>query len=120
MAKSSDDSATPEAADQTTEAVERMTAFAERGQRIMQAFLERQAEDGGFQIPDPMVISKAFMELGAKMMAEPQKLAEAQAQLADHGMQCVALRRARCPRSEAEVKRAARGTHAVEELRRFA
>jgi len=63
------------------ETAERMTAFAERGQRIMQAFLERQTADGGFQIPDPMVVGKAFMELGAKMMAEPHKMAEAQAAL---------------------------------------
>ncbi len=58
-----------------------MTAFAERSQRIMQSFCERQAADGGFQIPDPQVVGKAFMELGAKMMADPQKLVEAQAQL---------------------------------------
>lgn len=41
-----------------------MTDFAERSQSIIQAFCERQAADGGFQIPDPMVIGRAFMELG--------------------------------------------------------
>jgi len=55
--------------------------FAERSQRIVQAFCERQAEDGGFQLPDPMVIGKAFMEMGAQMMSDPAKLAEAQAEL---------------------------------------
>ena len=55
--------------------------FAERSQRIIQAFCERQAEDGGFQLPDPMVIGKAFMEMGTQMMADPAKLAEAQAEL---------------------------------------
>ncbi len=58
-----------------------MTAYAERSQRIINAFYERQAKDGGFQIPDPAVIGKAFLDVGAKMMADPAKLMEAQAQL---------------------------------------
>ncbi|MEK9726152.1 MAG: class I poly(R)-hydroxyalkanoic acid synthase, partial [Rhodospirillaceae bacterium] len=69
--------ATPDA----RKAADRMVAFAERSQKIMQAFWERQAADGGFQNPDPMIVSKAFLEMGAKMMANPQKLAEAQAKL---------------------------------------
>jgi len=66
---------------QPDEMSKRMAEFAERSQRIMQAFCARQAEDGGFQIPDPVVVSKAFVEMGTKMMADPQKLVAAQAQL---------------------------------------
>jgi len=58
-----------------------MAAYAERAQRIVNAFYERQAKDGGFQMPDPVVIGKAFMEVGAKLMADPAKMWEAQAQL---------------------------------------
>ena len=61
--------------------VEALGKFAERGQRIVSAFLERQAKDGAFQLPDPFVIGGAFLDLGAHMMANPAKLAEAQADL---------------------------------------
>ena len=54
--------------------------FAGRGQRIVQGFLDRQAE--GLQIPDPAVIARAFVELGTRMLADPGKLASAQAQFA--------------------------------------
>jgi len=56
-----------------------MQEFAERGQRIAQAFIERSHNNDGFQVPDPMVISKAFMELGQQMMSDPAKLVETQA-----------------------------------------
>lgn len=56
-------------------------ALNERCQRIMQQFWERQAEQHGFQIPDPLVVGKAFFELGAAMLQDPAKLAEAQAKL---------------------------------------
>jgi polyhydroxyalkanoate synthase len=65
-------------ADRMAEAFNR---FAERGQRIVDAFVERQAEDGGFQLPDPFVVGSAFLDLGARMIADPAKLAEAQAEL---------------------------------------
>jgi len=55
--------------------------FAERSQKIVQAFLDRQAKDDDFQIPDPMIVSKAFMNLTQKMMSDPAKVAEAQAEL---------------------------------------
>jgi len=58
-----------------------MANYAERSQRIVNAFYERQAKDGGFQIPDPAVISKAFFDVGAKLLSDPAKLMEAQAQL---------------------------------------
>lgn len=53
----------------------------ERYQRIMQQFWDRQAEQQGFQIPDPLVVGKAFFELGAAMLQDPVKLAEAQSKL---------------------------------------
>ncbi len=58
-----------------------MTEFAERSQRIVNTFLERQQSDDGFKVADPAVIGRAFLDLTAKMLADPAKLAEAQAQL---------------------------------------
>ena len=58
-----------------------MGDFAERSQRIVQSFCDRQTADGGFQVADPVIIGKAFMDMTAKLMADPQKLAEAQAEL---------------------------------------
>jgi len=64
------------------EEMQRLVAdFSERSQRIMEAFCARQTESGNFQVPDPMVVGKAFMELGVRMMSDPAKLVEAQAQL---------------------------------------
>ncbi|PIW27933.1 MAG: class I poly(R)-hydroxyalkanoic acid synthase [Rhodospirillales bacterium CG15_BIG_FIL_POST_REV_8_21_14_020_66_15] len=65
----------------TEEAQRAAQALNERCQRIVQRFWERQAEQHGFQIPDPLVIGKAFFELGAAMLQDPAKLAEAQARL---------------------------------------
>ena len=56
-------------------------ALNERCQRIMQQFWERQAEHNGFQVPDPLVVGKAFFELGAVLLKDPARLAEAQARL---------------------------------------
>jgi polyhydroxyalkanoate synthase len=55
--------------------------MSERCQRIMQQFWERQADQNGFQIPDPLVVGKAFFELGAAMLQDPAKLADAQSKL---------------------------------------
>jgi polyhydroxyalkanoate synthase len=65
----------PEAAQRAAQALN------ERCQRIMQRFWDRQAEQQGFQIPDPLVVGKAFFELGAAMLQDPAKLAEAQSKL---------------------------------------
>ncbi len=78
------DDSTPDsnnAADQQTQMVEAFRNITERTQRIAQAFMERQSSGNGFQVADPVVIGKAFMELSAKIMADPAKLAEAQAGL---------------------------------------
>lgn len=52
--------------------------FAERSQRIAQAFLERQSTGSDLQIPDPGVIGKAFMEFAQTAMSDPTKFMEAQ------------------------------------------
>ena len=54
---------------------------AKPSQRIVRAFCECPAEEHGFQPPGPLVIGQAFMEFGNWMLADPVKLAEAQAEL---------------------------------------
>ncbi len=58
-----------------------MTDLTDRSQRVIQAFAERQKDSDGFQIPDPAVIGKAFMDMSAKMMADPAKMLQAQTEL---------------------------------------
>jgi len=58
-----------------------LQTFAERGQRIAESFLKQQETSDGYQVPDPAVISKAFMELGQQLMTDPGKLLETQAKL---------------------------------------
>ena len=53
-----------------------MAEVAERGQRIVGDFLRRQAEDP--TRPDPLNIGHAFMEMTARMMANPAQLVQAQ------------------------------------------
>jgi polyhydroxyalkanoate synthase len=53
-----------------------MADVAERGQRIVGDFLRRQAKDSSK--PDPLNIGHAFMEMTAKMMANPAQLVQAQ------------------------------------------
>ena len=62
-------------------------ALAERSQRVVQAFAERQAGDGGFSIVDAQSVSRAFMDLMAKMVSDPVKLAEAQMRLWQDSLQ---------------------------------
>ncbi len=63
------------------ELARKWAALADRSQRIVQAFAERQQTDGGFSIANPQSVAQAFVELGARMMADPAKLAEAQMRL---------------------------------------
>ncbi|TCI00384.1 class I poly(R)-hydroxyalkanoic acid synthase [Roseococcus sp. SYP-B2431] len=53
-----------------------MAEVAERGQRIVQDFLKRQVDAKGN--PDPMNIGAAFLEMTAKLMANPAGLVQAQ------------------------------------------
>ncbi len=68
-------------AENTEQMSKLMADLSERSQRVVQAFVERQKDSDGFQIPDPEVIGKAFMEMSAKMMADPAKLVQAQSDL---------------------------------------
>ncbi len=52
--------------------------FTARSQRIAQDFMARQSDDNGYQVADPVTIGKAFMDMGAAMLADPAKMAEAQ------------------------------------------
>ena len=65
-------------------AAEQFAAFAEQSQRLIEAFWQRQGEaagEDGFSIADPTAIGRAFLALGSQLMADPARLAEAQAQL---------------------------------------
>ncbi|MCX8132658.1 MAG: class I poly(R)-hydroxyalkanoic acid synthase [Roseococcus sp.] len=53
-----------------------MAEVAERGQRIVADFLKRQAEEPGN--PDPLNIGGAFLEMTARLMANPARLVQAQ------------------------------------------
>ncbi len=55
-----------------------MADVAERGQRIVADFLKRQAEEAGSGTPDPLGIGSAFMEMTARLMANPAHLVQAQ------------------------------------------
>ncbi len=56
-----------------------MTRIAEQSQKLVTDFLARQAADGKPTAnPDPMGIGQAFLEMTARMMADPAKLMKAQ------------------------------------------
>ena len=55
-----------------------MAKIAERSQRLVSEFLERQARGSGRTDPDPFNIGGAFLEMTAQMMADPAKLVQAQ------------------------------------------
>jgi polyhydroxyalkanoate synthase len=55
-----------------------MADVAERGQRIVSDFLKRQSADGAAPDPDPLNIGSAFMEMTARLMANPARLMQAQ------------------------------------------
>ena len=54
-----------------------MADIAERSQRIVGDWLKRQSE-GGAPNPDPLNIGNAFMEMTARLMANPARLMQAQ------------------------------------------
>lgn len=56
-----------------------MTRIAEQSQRLVSEFLARQSTDGDAgKSADPLNIGNAFMEMTARMMADPSKLVQAQ------------------------------------------
>ena len=54
---------------------------AERSGRLMGQFLRRHSEGKGLSYTDEFGVAKAFLELSARMLAEPWKFAEAQAKI---------------------------------------
>ncbi len=54
-----------------------MANIAERTQRIVTGFLQRQAGNGSLESFDPLNIGTAFMELTARMMTDPGRLVRA-------------------------------------------
>jgi polyhydroxyalkanoate synthase len=54
---------------------------AERSGRLMGEFLQRQSGGKGVAFTDEFGLAKAFMDLSARMLAEPWKLAEAQTRI---------------------------------------
>jgi len=58
-----------------------MTKIAERSQRLVSEFLERQQSGHGSTTLDPLNIGSAFLEMTAHMMADPGKLVQAQMNL---------------------------------------
>ena len=58
-----------------------MARIAERSQRLVSEFLERQRRGEGRRDPDPFNIGGAFLEMTARMMADPAKMVQAQIDL---------------------------------------
>jgi polyhydroxyalkanoate synthase len=56
----------------------RMAEIAERSQRLVAEFLNRQSNDSAIGMGDPLAIGAAFFELTARMMADPARLIESQ------------------------------------------
>ena len=63
-----------------TELSETLMKIAEQSQRIVSDFVARQDMETN-KNPDPLNIGNAFMEMTARIMADPARLAEAQANL---------------------------------------
>ncbi|MFQ5775775.1 MAG: PHA/PHB synthase family protein [Kiloniellaceae bacterium] len=62
-----------------SEAMRTWADLAERGRKAFAEYLRREAESDGFRIPDPAVVGKAFLDWGAKALADPSGLLAAQA-----------------------------------------
>jgi polyhydroxyalkanoate synthase len=60
---------------------ESLASAAEKSAKLMGDFASRHAKGGGSMLSDELGIGKAFMELAAKMLANPYRLAESQMNL---------------------------------------
>ena len=58
-----------------------MTRIAEQSQKLVSEFLARQAGEAPCSTPDPLNVGGAFLEMTARMMADPVKLMQAQVSL---------------------------------------
>ena len=61
---------------------ERFREITERSQRVAAEFAARHGAEAGGTDPDPLGIGKAFLEMTARMMADPARMMTAQAELA--------------------------------------
>ncbi|MCY3672771.1 MAG: class I poly(R)-hydroxyalkanoic acid synthase, partial [Alphaproteobacteria bacterium] len=61
---------------------ERFREITERSQRVAAEFAARHGAEAGGADPDPLGIGKAFLEMTARMMADPARMMTAQAELA--------------------------------------
>ncbi|MEK9753092.1 MAG: class I poly(R)-hydroxyalkanoic acid synthase, partial [Rhodospirillaceae bacterium] len=59
-----------------TELSKSMTSIAERSQRLVSDFVNRQIESGTMPEADPLKVGEAFMELSRHWMANPMKMME--------------------------------------------
>jgi polyhydroxyalkanoate synthase len=71
----------PDPADLSRQMAAHMAALAEKSQRLVADFLSRQGAEEGAGLASPMAIGAAFLEMTARMMSDPARLAEAQASL---------------------------------------
>ncbi|MEO3431979.1 class I poly(R)-hydroxyalkanoic acid synthase [Inquilinus sp. CAU 1745] len=55
-----------------------MSEIAERSRKLVGDFMRRQADERAFRTADPFNVGQAFMDMTARMMADPAKLAQAQ------------------------------------------
>jgi len=58
-----------------------LATIAEQSQKILADFMARNAEAGKAGSPDPLGIGRAFMDMTTRMMAQPDKLVQAQTEL---------------------------------------
>jgi polyhydroxyalkanoate synthase len=76
-----DQSGTPIKVPDPLELSKTMSSIAERSQRLVNDFLAKQADGGHFGMADPLNIGGAFLEMTARLMANPAKLMQAQINL---------------------------------------
>jgi polyhydroxyalkanoate synthase len=69
---------TPDPLPDPAEWAERLRGIAERSQRLVGEFLQRQGGDSGLGMASPMAIGAAFFEMTARIMADPSRLVDAQ------------------------------------------
>lgn len=66
---------------EATKLAENLSTIAERSQKLVQEFINKQAQGEiiPFTIPDPGIVGNAFLEMTQKLLANPEKLMQAQA-----------------------------------------
>lgn len=68
---------TPETLD-ATKLMENYSKIVMQSQRLVNEYVRHEIQSDHFQIPDPGVISKAFMDMAAHLMTDPGKLMQVQ------------------------------------------